>query len=49
LCWGLEVDKGWLPLINELSAALEKEIKQYKEDHPDLDSQVLHPLIGVSR
>jgi hypothetical protein len=37
MCWGLDVGKGWLPLIDELSAALEKEIKQYKKDHPDLD------------
>jgi hypothetical protein len=37
MCWGLEVGEGWLPMIDELSAKLEEEIKQYIKENPGLD------------
>ncbi len=36
MCWGLEVGQGWLPLIDELSAKLEKVIEKFIQDNPNL-------------
>lgn len=42
MCWGLDISNGWLPLVDELSAALEKEISEYKELYPNLLCETCH-------
>ena len=37
ICWGLDrIGPGWMSLVNELSAALEKEIQEFIKEHPNL-------------
>lgn len=37
--FGFSCGDGWYDLINELSAALEKEIREYKKQYPDLECE----------
>lgn len=42
MCWGLDVNDGWLPLIERLSAKLEKEIEQFLKDNPNIQCECGH-------
>ena len=43
MCWGLDgIGPGWMSLVDELSAALEKEIREYKRQYPDLPCETCY-------